>query len=54
MIEDSNHGFKMIGIGKLVSKLLMGEDVPDLKPFAFSRYAEGKTFGSNNSHSPWV
>ena len=32
MIEDSNHGFKMIGIGKLVSKLLMGEDVPDLKP----------------------
>ena len=54
MIEDSNHGFKMIGIGKLVSKLLMGEDVPDLKPFAFSRYSEGKTFGSNNSHSPWV
>ena len=28
MIEDSNHGFKMIGLGKLVSKLLMGEGRP--------------------------
>jgi glycine/D-amino acid oxidase-like deaminating enzyme len=54
MIADSNHGFKMLGAGKLAAKYLMGEDVPDLKPFAFSRYAEGKTFGGSNSHSPWV
>ena len=54
MIEDSNHGFKMTGVGKLVAKYLMGDDVPELKPFAFSRYAEGKTFGASNSHAPWV
>ena len=54
MIADSNHGFKMIGVGKLVSKFLMGEDVADLKPFAFSRFGAGKTFGDSNSLSPWV
>lgn len=54
MIADSNHGFKMLGAGKLVAKYLTGEEVADLKPFAFSRYKEGKTFGSTNSHSPWV
>ncbi len=54
MIADSNHGFKMTGAGKLVAKFLMGDDVSELKPFLFSRYAEGKTFGASNSHSPWV
>jgi glycine/D-amino acid oxidase-like deaminating enzyme len=54
MIADSNHGFKMTGVGKLVSKYLMGEDVAELKPFAFNRFASGKTFGASNSHSPWV
>ena len=54
MIADSNHGFKMLGAGKLVARYLMGESVPDLTPFAFARYAEGRTYGSTNSHSPWV
>ena len=54
MIADSNHGFKMTGVGKLVSKYLMGDEVSELKPFAFSRFAEGHTFGDSNSHSPWV
>jgi glycine/D-amino acid oxidase-like deaminating enzyme len=54
MIADSNHGFKMLGAGKLAAKYITGDDVADLKPFAFSRYKEGKTFGSTNSHSPWV
>lgn len=54
MIADSNHGFKMLGAGKLLARHLMGDDVPELKPFAFSRYAEGRTFGASNSHSPWV
>ncbi|MFZ0543990.1 MAG: FAD-binding oxidoreductase [Candidatus Promineifilaceae bacterium] len=54
MIADSNHGFKMLGAGKLAAKYLTGDDPVDLKPFAFSRYKEGKTFGSTNSHSPWV
>ncbi|MDX1612822.1 MAG: FAD-binding oxidoreductase [Candidatus Promineifilaceae bacterium] len=54
MIADSNHGFKMLGAGKLVAQQLMGDKVDALEPFAMSRFAEGKTFGSTNSHSPWV
>jgi len=54
MIADSNHGFKMTGVGKLAARHLTGERVPELAPFAFSRYAAGKTFGASQSHSPWV
>jgi glycine/D-amino acid oxidase-like deaminating enzyme len=55
MIADSNHGFKMIGVGKLVAKLLIGGNrVQELEPFALSRYGEGKTFGDRNSNCPWV
>jgi hypothetical protein len=54
MIADSNHGFKMLGAGKLAARYLMGDDVAELKPFAFGRYAEGRTYGASNSHSPWV
>lgn len=54
MVADSNHGFKMLGAGKLAARYLMGDDVAELKPFAFSRFAEGWTYGSTNSHSPWV
>jgi glycine/D-amino acid oxidase-like deaminating enzyme len=55
MIADSNHGFKMTGVGKLVAKLLAGENrVAELEPFAFARFETGKTFGASNSHCPWV
>jgi len=55
MIADSNHGFKMTGAGKLVAKLLTGDNrVPELVPFRLSRFQEGKTFGASNSHCPWV
>jgi methylglutamate dehydrogenase subunit A len=55
MIADSNHGFKMIGVGKLVAEeLVTGAKVPELEPFALSRYADGRTFGDRNSNCPWV
>ncbi|MEX2010148.1 MAG: FAD-binding oxidoreductase, partial [Dongiaceae bacterium] len=55
MIADSNHGFKMTGVGKLVARLLVGGNkVAELEPFAFSRFAKGRSFGSSNSHCPWV
>ena len=41
VIADSNHGYKMIGVGALVAKELMGEPQALLEPFRFSRYAEG-------------
>ncbi len=55
MIADSNHGFKMTGLGKLVARRLEGsQPVPELTPFRFSRFAQGAAFGSGTTHSPWV
>jgi glycine/D-amino acid oxidase-like deaminating enzyme len=55
MIADSNHGFKMTGIGKLVAEQMVGSvSVPELQPFTFDRYANGVAFGSGTTHSPWV
>jgi glycine/D-amino acid oxidase-like deaminating enzyme len=55
LIADSNHGFKMIGIGKLVARQIAGANkVAELEPFRFTRFAEAQTFGASNSHCPWV
>ena len=55
MIADSNHGFKMTGVGKLVARLLAGEArVAELEPFALDRFAKGKTFKASNTNCPWV
>ena len=55
VIADSNHGFKMIGVGKLSADLLLTGDKPEeLVPFTFDRYANGTTYGDRNSNCPWV
>jgi glycine/D-amino acid oxidase-like deaminating enzyme len=55
MIADSNHGFKMIGVGELSARHLLGGPLPDeLKPFSLKRYADGWTYGGGNSNCPWV
>ncbi len=55
MIADSNHGFKMTGIGKLVARhMATGAIVEELKPFAFDRYEKGQAYGSGTTHCPWV
>ena len=53
IIADSNHGYKMLGVGKLVAEELMGERSVLLEPFRFSRYAEGKLHPVSNSPFPW-
>jgi glycine/D-amino acid oxidase-like deaminating enzyme len=53
VIADSTHGFKMIGVGKLVAGELMGETSALLEPFRFSRYAEGRLHPVSNSPFPW-
>ena len=53
VIADSNHGYKMIGVGKEVAKVLMGEKSEVLHPFRFSRYAEGDLHPSSHSPFPW-
>jgi len=53
IIADSNHGYKMIGVGKLVAGEVMGEKSKLLEPFRFSRYAEGKLHPVSHSPFPW-
>lgn len=53
VVADSNHGFKMIGVGKEVAKVLMGESSSVLYPFRYSRYAEGDLHPTSNSPFPW-
>ena len=53
-IADSNHGYKMLGVGKLVAADIMHTAEPELlKPFRLSRYAEGKLHPVSNSPFPW-
>ena len=53
MIADSNHGYKMLGVGKLVAGEICGEKQRLLQPFRFSRYEEGKLHPVSNSPFPW-
>ena len=53
ILADSNHGYKMIGVGKLAADELLGEESELLKPFRFSRYAEGKLHPVSHSPFPW-
>ena len=53
VIADSNHGFKMIGVGKLVAEEICGEESVLMRPFRFSRYADGNLHPVSNSPFPW-
>ena len=53
IIADSNHGYKMIGVGKLVAQEVLGQKSAILEPFRFSRYAEGRLHPVSHSPFPW-
>ncbi|KMW57797.1 putative monomeric sarcosine oxidase [Candidatus Rhodobacter oscarellae] len=53
VIADSNHGWKMIGVGHLIADEVMGERQELLEPFRNSRFAEGKLHPVSNSPYPW-
>ena len=53
VVADSNHGYKMIGVGKLVAEDILGQGSALLEPFRFSRFAEGKLHPVSNSPYPW-
>ncbi|MGB0763961.1 MAG: NAD(P)/FAD-dependent oxidoreductase [Luminiphilus sp.] len=53
VIADSNHGYKMIGVGDLVAGTICGEPSTLLAPFAFSRYERGELHPVSNSPFPW-
>ena len=53
LIADSNHGYKMLGVGKLVASEICDSPSTLLEPFRFSRYAEGRLHPVSNSPFPW-
>ncbi len=53
VIADSNHGYKMIGVGKLVAAEICDTPSRLLEPFRFSRYAAGRLHPVSNSPFPW-
>jgi len=53
-IADSNHGYKMLGVGKLVAEeVATGNKNRLLEPFRFSRYAQGQLHPVSSSPFPW-
>jgi hypothetical protein len=53
IIADSNHGYKMVGVGELVAKELLGHRSRLLEPFRFARYETGQLHPVSNSPFPW-
>ena len=52
-ILDSNHGYKMIGVGKEVASVLLGEHSRLLYPFRYERFATGDLHPVSSSPYPW-
>jgi glycine/D-amino acid oxidase-like deaminating enzyme len=52
-ILDSNHGYKMIGVGREVAKVLVGEHSSLLYPFRFERFETGDLHPVSSSPYPW-
>ena len=52
-IFDSNHGYKMIGVGREVAKVVLGDDAPLLRPFRFERFETGDLHPVSSSPYPW-
>jgi glycine/D-amino acid oxidase-like deaminating enzyme len=52
-ILDSNHGYKMIGVGREVAKVLVGGHSSLLYPFRFERFESGDLHPVSHSPYPW-
>ncbi|MEX3007744.1 NAD(P)/FAD-dependent oxidoreductase [Hoeflea sp. TYP-13] len=53
IIADSNHGYKMLGVGRLVADEVMGDEQELLKPFRFDRFSKGALHPTSSSPFPW-
>jgi glycine/D-amino acid oxidase-like deaminating enzyme len=53
VIADSNHGYKMIAIGREVARVLRGEHSSLLAPFAYQRFSSGQLHPVSHSPYPW-
>ncbi len=53
VIADSNHGWKMIGVGHLIADEVLGARQELLEPFRFARFEKGDLHPVSNSPYPW-
>ena len=53
IIADSNHGWKMIGVGHLMVEEILGNKQSLLDPFRFNRFEQGNLHPVSNSPYPW-
>ena len=51
---DSNHGFKLLALGRLAAEELAGRTRPELDPFRHSRLAAGALHPASASPYPWT
>jgi glycine/D-amino acid oxidase-like deaminating enzyme len=50
---DSNHGYKMIAVGREIARMLSGEHSSLLHPFRYERFATGDLHPVSHSPYPW-
>jgi glycine/D-amino acid oxidase-like deaminating enzyme len=50
---DSNHGYKMIAVGKEIAEVLEGGHSSLLRPFRYERFATGELHPVSHSPYPW-
>ena len=50
---DSNHGYKMIAVGREIARALRGEHSSLLHPFRFERFETGDPHPVSHSPYPW-
>lgn len=50
---DSNHGYKMIAVGREVARVMLGEHSSLLHPFRYERFATGDLHPVSHSPYPW-
>ncbi len=50
---DSNHGYKMIAVGKEIARVIGGEHSSLLHPFRYERFASGDLHPVSHSPYPW-
>jgi methylglutamate dehydrogenase subunit A len=51
---DSNHGFKLLALGQLAARELLGEQQPALAPFRLDRFAGAPLHSASASPYPWT
>lgn len=54
VLLDSNHGFKMLALGRLAAADILGGGAPELEPFRLGRFAEAALHAVSRSPYPWT